>query len=47
MMFFFYKIATFLQNQFTQKMICDLISQSIFKIFLANQRTFKGNCDDM
>ena len=29
----FLKIATFLQNQFTRKLICDLISQPIFKLF--------------
>ena len=29
----FLKIATFLQIQFTQKLICDLISQLIFKLF--------------
>ena len=27
------KIATFLQNQFNKKLICDLISQLIFKRF--------------
>ena len=30
------KIATFLQNQFTKKLICDLISQLIFKLFPIN-----------
>ena len=29
----FPKIATFLQNQFIKKLICDLISQLIFKRF--------------
>ena len=29
----FSKIATFLQNQFIKKLICDLISQLIFEIF--------------
>ena len=32
----FSKIATFLQNQFTKKLICDLISQLIFKLFPIN-----------
>ena len=30
----FTKIAPFLQNQFTKKLIYDLISQLIFKLFL-------------
>ena len=34
--YMFLKIATFLQNQFTKKLICDPISQPIFKIFLTN-----------
>ena len=29
----FLNIAPFLQNQFTKKLICDLISQLIFKLF--------------
>ena len=29
----FSKIAPFLQNQFTKKMICDLISQLIFRVY--------------
>ena len=29
----FSKIVTFLQNQFTKKLICDLISELIFKFF--------------
>ena len=32
----FLKIATFLQNQFTKNLICDLISQLIFKLSTTN-----------
>ena len=32
----FSKIAIFLQNQFTKKLICDLISQPIFKLYSTN-----------
>ena len=36
------KSATFLQNQFTKKMICNLISQRIFKVSSTNQRLFSN-----
>ena len=32
----FSKIATFLQNQFIKKLICDLIFQPIFKLYETN-----------
>ena len=35
-MMIFSKIAKFIQNQFVEKVICDLISPPIFKIVLTN-----------
>ena len=42
----FSKIATFLQNQFLNKLIYDFISQLIFKLSSTNERLFQGesNC---
>ena len=37
----FSKEATFLQNHFTKKLICDLISQPIFTFVLTNERVFQ------
>ena len=37
--------ATFLQNQFIKKLICDLIFQLIFELFSANQWLFQGDAD--
>ena len=39
----FPKIATFLQNQFNKKLICDLISQLIFKFFQLINGHFKAS----
>ena len=36
------KIKPFLQNQFIKKLICDLISQLIFKIFQQIKGYFKA-----
>ena len=36
----FLKIAIFLQNQFIKKLICDLISQPIFKLYSTNLKVF-------
>ena len=41
------KIATFLQNRFAKKLICDLISQLIFKLFSTNQRLSQCNSDSI
>ena len=41
----FSEIAPFLQNQFTQKLICDLISQLIFKLSSTNLRFRQSNFD--
>ena len=38
----FSKIATFLQSQFIEKLICDLISQLIFKLFTQIKGYFKA-----
>ena len=43
----FSKIAIFLQNQFIKKMICDLISQLIFKPSSTNQKLFQGDFDSV
>ena len=43
----FLKIATFLQNQFIEKLIFDLISQPIFKLYSINQKLFQGNSDSI
>ena len=41
------KLAHFLQNQFTKKLICDLISQLIFKLSSTNYRLFQGDCNSV
>ena len=42
---FFSKIEKFLQNEFTYKLIYDLISQTIFKNRLTSYSLFYGNSD--
>ena len=37
----FSKIAIFLRNQFIKNLICDLISQLIFKLFILENLNFK------
>ena len=43
----FLKIAIFLQNQFIKKLICDLISQLIFKLFSTNEKPFQDDSNSM
>ena len=41
----FSKIAAFLQNQFYKKLICDLISQLIFKLYSTILQLSQGESD--
>ena len=41
-MMIFSKIASFLPNEFIKKLICDLISQPIFKLFYQIKGYFKA-----
>ena len=43
----FSKVAIFLPNQFIKTLICDLISQPIFKLSSTNQRLDQGDADSV